>query len=252
MKFLRRLFKLQKCNLICLAGFVVMFMFYPRLLVSIQSISKDLEPTDNVDMQWGVKIPLRDGISLSAVIFMPASAHSRFFSSSGAPAPSASPASPPASIPVSLPVIFTFTPYLADTYLDRAIYFAQHGYVFALVDVRGRGNSEGKFEPYVNEGKDGYDVVEWLGQQPWSNGKVAMWGGSYAGFDQWTTLKEFPPHLVTIVPAAAAYPCVDDPCLNNIFNPYQIQWLTYKVESRPILSFSMKLRSGGKSSWNCT
>jgi hypothetical protein len=67
MKFLRRLFGFQKCNLICLAGFAVMFMFFPRPLVSIQSISKDLEPTDNVDMQWGVKIPLRDGIRLSAV-----------------------------------------------------------------------------------------------------------------------------------------------------------------------------------------
>src|SRR5437867_10321553 len=57
------------------------------------------------------------------------------------------------------------------------------------------GNSGGEFEPFVNEGKDGYDVVEWLAKQPYCNGKVTMWGGSYAGFDQWTVLKEFPPHL---------------------------------------------------------
>ena len=44
-----------------------------------------------------------------------------------------------------LPVVFTLTPYIADTYHERALYFARHGYVFALVDTRGRGNSEGRF-----------------------------------------------------------------------------------------------------------
>jgi len=52
-------------------------------------------------------------------------------------------------------------------------------------------------------------LTEWLGQQPYSNGKVAMWGGSYAGFDRWAVAKEFPPHPAAIVPAAAAHPGVD-------------------------------------------
>jgi len=65
--------------------------------------------------------------------------------------------------------------------------------VFALVDVRGRGNSGGEFEPFTNEPRDGHDVAEWLAKQPFCDGKVAMWGGSYAGFDQWATVKEFPP-----------------------------------------------------------
>jgi putative CocE/NonD family hydrolase len=95
------------------------------------------------------------------------------------------------------------------------------------VDVRGRGNSGGEFEPFVNEGKDGYEVVEWLAKQPYCNGKVTMWGGSYAGFDQWTVLKEFPPHLATIVPAAAAHPGVDFPFQYNIFGPYDMQWLSF-------------------------
>src|SRR6202158_1611255 len=133
-----------------------------------------------VDMQWAVKIPARDGVKLNATIFMP----------HGQKQP--------------LPVIFTFTPYIGDSYTDRAVYFAKHGYVYALVDVRGRGNSGGAFEPFVNEARDGYDVVEWLAKQPYCNGKVTMWGGSYAGFDQWTTLKEFSPHLATICSAAAA------------------------------------------------
>lgn len=61
-----------------------------------------------------------------------------------------------------LPVIFTFTPYIGDSYTDRAVYFAKHGYVYALVDVRGRGNSGEEFWPFENEGRDSYDAVEWF------------------------------------------------------------------------------------------
>jgi putative CocE/NonD family hydrolase len=157
----------------------------------------------DVDLQWGVRIPVRDGVELAATVFQPAGQKER------------------------LPVIFTLTPYIADSYLDRALYFARHGYVFALVDVRGRGDSGGTFDPFAQEAHDGYDVVEWLARQPWSNGKVAMWGGSYAGYDQWATAKERPPHLVTIVPAAAAHPGVDFPFFKNIFYSYDMQWLTF-------------------------
>jgi len=157
----------------------------------------------NVDMEWGVKIPMRDGVTLNATIYRP---HGQ---------------------KEALPAVFTLTPYIGDSYLDRALYFAEHGYVFALVDVRGRGNSGGNFEPFANDGKDGYDIVEWLAAQPWCNRKVAMWGGSYAGFDQWATVKELPPHLSTIVPAAAAHPGVDFPFQYNIFTPYDMQWLSF-------------------------
>ena len=160
-------------------------------------------PSSEIDMQWGAKISLRDGVQLNATIVAP----------HGQKDP--------------LPAIFTLTPYVADSYLDRAVYFAQHGYVYALVDVRGRGNSGGAFEPFANEPRDGHDVVEWLAKQPWCNGKVAMWGGSYAGFDQWATLKEFPPHLSTIVPAAAAHPGIDFPFTFGIFAPYDMQWLSF-------------------------
>lgn len=160
------------------------------------------EPKD-IDLIWAVKIPMRDGVKLNGTVYKPK--------------PQAEP----------LPVVFTFTPYISDTYHERGMYFSRNGYVYVLVDVRGRGNSEGKFEPFVNEGRDGHDVVEWLAKQPWSNGKVTMWGGSYAGFDQWTVLKEFPPHLSTIVPVASAHPGVDFPFQNNIFTSYETQWLTY-------------------------
>ncbi|MFZ0300112.1 MAG: CocE/NonD family hydrolase [Candidatus Sulfotelmatobacter sp.] len=156
-----------------------------------------------VHLTWGVKIPMRDGVKLNATVYRPNDQKE------------------------ALPVIFELTPYISDNYHGRAYYFAQHGYVFALVDVRGRGNSEGQFDPFQQEPQDGHDVVEWLAQQPWSNGKVAMWGGSYAGYDQWLTLREFPPHLATIVPAAAAHAGVDFPMFKGIWGAYDMQWLTF-------------------------
>jgi putative CocE/NonD family hydrolase len=162
-----------------------------------------------VTLRWGVKVPLRDGIRLNATLYMPKQA------------------------PGPLPVIFLLTPYLADSAHERGMYFARHGYNYALVDVRGRGNSEGEFEAFANEGRDGHDVVEWLARQPWCDGKVAMWGGSYAGFDQWATAKEMPPHLATIVPAASAHPGVDFPFFHNIFYAYDVQWRTFTSGSAP-------------------
>jgi putative CocE/NonD family hydrolase len=184
--------------------FVMEFLAGTTLLLAQQAQETKTEgDRPGMDLVWGEKIPMRDGIRLNATVYRP--------SRQAGP----------------LPTIFTFTPYIGDTYHSRAMYFAEHGYVFALVDVRGRGNSEGSFEPFVHEGKDGCDVVEWLARQPWCDGKVTMWGGSYAGFDQWSVLKEFPPHLATIVPAAAAHAAVDFPFFKNIFTSYIIQWLTY-------------------------
>lgn len=169
---------------------------------SAQQSDKKPDAPKTVDLMWAVKIPMRDGVRLNATVYRPHEQKD------------------------PLPVIFELTPYISDSYHARAYYFAQHGYVFALVDVRGRGNSEGKFEPFLQEPQDGHDVVEWLARQPWSNGKITMWGGSYAGFDQWITLREAPEHLATIVPAAAAHQGVDFPMFKNIFGPYDMQWLT--------------------------
>jgi len=105
------------------------------------------------------------------------------------------------------------------------MHLAANGYPFLAVDARGRGNSEGSFRPLIQEAQDGYDVVEWLAKQPYCNGRVAMRGGSYLGYVQWATAKERPPHLVTIVPAAAPYVGADFPMRNNIVYPYIVQWL---------------------------
>ncbi|WP_331069598.1 CocE/NonD family hydrolase [Steroidobacter sp.] len=159
--------------------------------------------TGPAKFQWGVQIPLRDSVKLSATVYTPREQKE--------PAP----------------CIFTLTPYMAQSYHDRGMYFAAHGYPFLTVDVRGRGDSEGEFRPLIQEARDGYDVVEWLAQQPYCNGKVTMWGGSYAGYDQWVTAKEFPPHLATIVPVASPYVGVDFPMRANISYPYAMRWLTF-------------------------
>jgi putative CocE/NonD family hydrolase len=161
------------------------------------------EETAGVDLVWGLKIPLRDGVLLNGTVYKPAGQRE------------------------PLPVVFTLTPYVGDSYHERGLYFARHGYVFVLVDVRGRGSSGGRFTPFAQEARDGYDAVEFLARQPWANGKVAMWGGSYAGYDQWATLKAAPPHLATIVPAAAVHPGLDFPIWGGIPASYAIQWLTY-------------------------
>jgi putative CocE/NonD family hydrolase len=166
------------------------------------SVAKLGNGSQIVSMQWGVRIPMRDGIHLDATLYTPA----------GRDVPS--------------PAIFTLTPYIAQTYHDIGLYFAEHGYPFLAVDVRGRGNSEGTFQPLVNEAADGYDVVEWIARQPYCNGKVTMWGGSYGGFVQWATARDLPPHLATIVPVASPYAGVDFPMRNNIPYPYLLQWLT--------------------------
>ena len=149
---------------------------------------------------------MRDKVELSATLYLPKA---------------------PEGSSQRMPVIFTLTPYISDSYHPRAAYFASHGYAFALVDVRGRGNSGGDFEPFAQEPRDGQDVVEWLAKQPFCDGKVAMWGGSYAGFDQWATAKELPAHLATIVPAAAAHPPLDYPSYLNVGETYDVQWFTH-------------------------
>ena len=158
------------------------------------------------EFRWGVKIPMRDKVELNATLYLPKT--------------------PDGSLSKT-PVIFTLTPYISDSYHARGAYFASHGYAFALVDVRGRGNSGGEFEPFVNDPRDGHDLVEWFAEQPFCDGKVAMWGGSYAGFDQWAAAKELPPHLATIVPAAAAHPGLDYPSTQNVGLTYDMQWYTF-------------------------
>ena len=163
----------------------------------------------NVRLLWGLRIPLRDGVSLSATGYFPR------------------------EMPVPGPCLLTLTPYIADRYHERGVYFASHGFPFLAVDVRGRGNSGGEYAPFVHDAADAYDAIEWLARQSYCDGKVGMWGGSYAGYVQWAAAKEFPPSLATIVPSSAPYLGLDFPMRANIFLAFTIRWLIYTSGRTP-------------------
>jgi len=154
-----------------------------------------------VEIRWDVRVPMRDDVTLSATLYRPE-----------ASAPNA--------------VIFALTPYVADHLHDRGMYFAARGLPFVAVDCRGRGNSNGEFWPYRTDAQDGYDVVKWLVSQPFCNGQVAMYGGSYFGYTQWVIAAEQPQGLRTIVPTAAPFIGLDVPMPKNIFSPYFLRWLS--------------------------
>lgn len=128
-------------------------------------------------------IPLRDGVTLYADVYRPAR-DGRF------------------------PTLVARTPYGVQRenvgVHDRLIMLARMGYAVVNVDVRGRYESEGVWDPFRSEGRDGYDVIEWAATQPWSTGKVASQGGSYLGHVQWAALSEQPPSLVAAFPAVAS------------------------------------------------
>ena len=106
---------------------------------------------------------------------------------------------------------------------SRADAFAKGGYVAVWVDVRGRGDSDGNFAPYRNDGIDGVDVIAWAAAQDWCDGAVATFGGSYPGMIQWLTALHQPPELAAmIVLVTPSDPFVEDP--TGVPGPMHIHW----------------------------
>ncbi len=91
------------------------------------------------------------------------------------------------------------TPRYYDEYLDVPR-MVQAGYMVILQDVRGRYASSGEFYPFVHEGRDGYESVEWAAKLPYANGKVGLFGMSYHGYTQLAAAAESPPSLKAIAP----------------------------------------------------
>ena len=148
------------------------------------SRSTALVIADGVKLVKNVLIPMRDGAHLAADVYMPAGQEDvdRW------------------------PVVMEYTPYRKDdvNLSHRTFYtdLPRLGYVVARVDIRGTGASEGAStdEYTLQEQQDGYDAVEWLGQQPWCDGHVNMMGISYGGFTALQVAAHAPPHLTSIIP----------------------------------------------------
>ncbi len=156
------------------------------------------EPRFDVEVDWDARIVVRDGTALSANIWRPVARDdgTRRF-----------------------PAILEMIPYGKDNWrrtvdMSRGEWFAARGFALCRLDVRGTGSSGGiALDEYTaEETVDGYDAVEWLSAQPWSNGAVGMWGISYGGFTSIQVAALRPPHLSAIVPVMAT----DDRYLDDV------------------------------------
>lgn len=139
---------------------------------------------DSIKIDCNVEIPLRDGVTLRADVYRPDDAARH-------------------------PVLLARLPYSKDLSpislsLLSPIRAARRDYVVVIQDTRGRFKSDGQFSLFAGEAQDGYDTVAWCAAQPWSNGKVGMYGASYFGATQWLTASAAPPALQTIVPTITA------------------------------------------------
>ena len=96
------------------------------------------------------------------------------------------------------PVIVTRTPYIKDGPMmsHGAGRYTDAGYAFVLQDVRGKGHSQGHYEAFANDTEDGYDTIEGVAKQPWSNGKIGISGASAMGITSNLAAVAAPPHLV--------------------------------------------------------
>jgi uncharacterized protein len=131
-----------------------------------------------VRIDTGLAVPMRDRVVLRADLYRPLGA-------------------------ARVPVLVYRTPYSRTEAPPDPLVLAavRRGYAVVLQDVRGRYGSGGVFEPYRQEGRDGYDTIEWAARQPWSSGAVGTFGLSYPGAVQWLAAVESPPSLKAMVPA---------------------------------------------------
>jgi hypothetical protein len=147
------------------------FLFCLCSLAAAQSL--------DVTVQGGVKVKMRDGVVLVADVYRPA-AEGKY------------------------PVLLERTPYNRSGGSGDSLKMARQGFAVVIQDTRGRFDSQGEFYPFRFESQDGYDTVEWAAAQPWSNGRVGMFGGSYVGATQMLAAISRPPHLVAVFPYVTA------------------------------------------------
>ena len=155
------------------------------------------EITMEIRKEKSVFVPMRDGVRLSTDLYFPEGAEGK------------------------LPIIMLRTPYGKDQrwynaypYRGMLPLLVQQGYIVVVQDTRGRFESEGRYRAMYSDRRDGYDTVEWLIDQPWSDGKIGTFGCSYGGHVQLVLAAAKHPNHVAMIPKAstAAY--------NNIGRPF--------------------------------
>jgi uncharacterized protein len=146
----------------------------PLFLLSLSLLAQEVRQT--VVFQPDVRMPMKDGVQLAANIFRP-KGEGRF------------------------PVILMRTPYgKPGEKSGEAKRYTEAGYALVVQDCRGRGKSEGAWDPFRYDPGDGFDTQEWIGKQPWCNGEIGTAGGSYVGWTQWASAPGGSRYLKAMVP----------------------------------------------------
>ncbi len=147
--------------------------------------------------QLDTKIPMRDGVELAADLYLPYGED-------------------------RVPTVLMRTAFDRAEERAKGRFLASQGYACVVQNFRGRYGSDGISEPFHREGADGYDTLEWIARQPWSNGKVGMAGGSYMGMAQWYVSTLDSEHLTCMVPRIAACDHVADALAPG--GAFQLTW----------------------------
>lgn len=135
------------------------------------------QPIYDIRYLYDLKVPMRDGVRLSADVYLPRQGD-------------------------SFPTMLLRTPYetTLEMHIEWAVWWARRGYAVVIVDDRGRFESEGLFYAYHDDGRDGHDTIEWVGNQSWCSGKIGMSGRSYGGIVQWQAAPYRSKYLTAIAP----------------------------------------------------
>jgi uncharacterized protein len=131
-------------------------------------------------------------------------------------------------------------PALLELGIDRPTVSAKesaaHGYVGVFADLR-RGRV-GAFVPYQHDGEAARAVIDWIAKQPWSDGRVAMYGEGYSGFTAWAAAARMPPALKALAVVDPTAPGIDAPMSGGIFQNSGYRWSLEVANTKPALEAS--------------
>lgn len=119
-------------------------------------------------------------------------------------------------------------------HIKSAMHAAAHGYIGIVANSRGKRSSKDAIVPWEHEGEDASQLINWITEQVWSNGKVVMYGGSYNGFTQWATAKHMPKGLKAIAPYVAANLITGLPYENNIALTGNFEWPLFVTNNKTV------------------
>ena len=161
-------------------------------------------------LQKDVVVTMPDGTSVCAIVARPAAAP-------------------------RLPALLEFTIYNDPGFIIRdARRTASNGYVGVVGLTRGKGCGRGPIVPFEHDGADAATLINWIAEQPWSDGRVGMYGGSYSGFTPWSAAKYRPKALKAIMVGAPNGPGIDSPMEGNVVWSFVYPWTFYTTNNKTI------------------